>query len=98
MSSEQSLRSELHGLIVESPRHVPGVGTAKDIGDRAIVGAKSAVFKSLPDGAFVTGIPARPHREWLKGNAGLRRLEVLRTRLTELEKKVAELKAGEEKT
>jgi UDP-3-O-[3-hydroxymyristoyl] glucosamine N-acyltransferase len=65
------------------------------LGDRVIVGAKSAVYKDLPDGAFVTGIPAQPHREWLKSNANLRRIEGLRDRLKELEEAVARLQREE---
>jgi UDP-3-O-[3-hydroxymyristoyl] glucosamine N-acyltransferase len=64
------------------------------IGDRVIVGAKSAVIKSVPDGAFVTGIPARPHREWLRDNATLHRLGSLRQRLAEIETELAELRRG----
>jgi UDP-3-O-[3-hydroxymyristoyl] glucosamine N-acyltransferase len=61
------------------------------IGDQAVVGAKSAVLKDVPDGAFVSGIPARPHREWLAANAGLRRLEGMRAKLKELEKRLEAL-------
>jgi UDP-3-O-[3-hydroxymyristoyl] glucosamine N-acyltransferase len=61
------------------------------IGNNVVVGAKSAVYKDLPDGAFVTGVPARPHREWLKANANLQRLEELRNRVKELERAIARL-------
>jgi UDP-3-O-[3-hydroxymyristoyl] glucosamine N-acyltransferase len=61
------------------------------IGDNVVVGAKSAVYKDLPDRAFVTGVPARPHREWLKANANLQRLEKLRNRVKELERTIARL-------
>jgi len=66
------------------------------IGNRVVVGAKSAVYKDVPDGEFVTGIPARPHREWLKANAGLQRLDQLRERLARLEAQVRRLEAPEE--
>jgi UDP-3-O-[3-hydroxymyristoyl] glucosamine N-acyltransferase len=66
------------------------------IGDRVVVGAKSAVYKDVPDGEFVTGIPARPHREWLKANAALQRLDQLRERLKRLEEAVRRLEAPEE--
>jgi UDP-3-O-[3-hydroxymyristoyl] glucosamine N-acyltransferase len=61
------------------------------IGDRARVGAKTAVYKDVPDGSFVTGIPARPHREWLKSNANLHRLDSLKRRVEALERAIAEL-------
>jgi UDP-3-O-[3-hydroxymyristoyl] glucosamine N-acyltransferase len=55
------------------------------IGDRAIIGAQSGVFKDVPDGGFVSGTPARPQREWMRANAGLMRLELLRERLGRVE-------------
>lgn len=61
------------------------------IGNNVVVGAKSAVYKDLPDGAFVTGVPARPHREWLKANANLQRLDELRARVKKLEVAIARL-------
>jgi UDP-3-O-[3-hydroxymyristoyl] glucosamine N-acyltransferase len=72
-----------------------GVAGHLRLGDRVIVGAKSAVYKDLPDGAFVTGIPAQPHREWLKSSANLRRIESLRDRLKELEEAVVKLQREE---
>jgi UDP-3-O-[3-hydroxymyristoyl] glucosamine N-acyltransferase len=54
------------------------------------------VIKDVPDGAFVTGIPARPHREWLRVNAGLQRLDQLRERLGRLEEAVRRLEGSAE--
>jgi UDP-3-O-[3-hydroxymyristoyl] glucosamine N-acyltransferase len=45
-----------------------------EIGSRSIVGGNSVVAKSLPEGSFVTGFPARPHREWTESQAALNRL------------------------
>ena len=45
----------------------------------------------LPLGAMVSGNPARPHREWLRANASLQRLDALRQRVRELEERLAEL-------
>jgi UDP-3-O-[3-hydroxymyristoyl] glucosamine N-acyltransferase len=67
------------------------------IGDQVVIGAKSAVYKSIPAGSFVTGIPAQPHREWLKSNANLRRLDSLRQRIAALEEDLARLQQGEKK-
>jgi UDP-3-O-[3-hydroxymyristoyl] glucosamine N-acyltransferase len=64
------------------------------IGDNAVIGAKTAVYKDVPDGAFVTGIPARPHHEWLKTNANLNRLDTLKDRIKELERAVARLESS----
>jgi len=65
------------------------------IGNNVVVGAKSAVYKDLPDGAFVTGVPARPHREWLKANANLQRLDELRNRVKELERTIARIEGAD---
>jgi UDP-3-O-[3-hydroxymyristoyl] glucosamine N-acyltransferase len=45
-----------------------------EIGSRSVVGGNSVVAKSLPEGSFVTGFPARPHREWVEAQAALNRL------------------------
>ena len=45
-----------------------------EIGSRSVVGGNSVVAKSLPEGSFVTGFPARPHREWAEAQAALNRL------------------------
>jgi UDP-3-O-[3-hydroxymyristoyl] glucosamine N-acyltransferase len=51
------------------------------IGSRSIVGGNSVVAKSLPEGSFVTGYPARPHREWMESQAALNRLPGLLRKL-----------------
>ncbi len=68
------------------------------LGDGALVDAKAAVYKSVPDRARVGGIPARPHREWMRDVANLRRLDQLRRRLEALEQAVGRTpaSAGEE--
>jgi len=64
------------------------------IGDNAVIGAKSAVYRDVPAGGFYTGIPARPHQEWLKSGANLQRLDALRQRIKELERTVARLESS----
>ncbi len=68
------------------------------IGDRVVVAAKSAVIKDVPDGGFVAGIPAQPHRDWLKSGAALRRMPAALERLRALERRVGLLtgEAGNE--
>jgi UDP-3-O-[3-hydroxymyristoyl] glucosamine N-acyltransferase len=51
-----------------------GVSGHLEIGARSIVGGNSVVAKSLPEGSFVTGYPARPHKEWAEAQAALNRL------------------------
>lgn len=58
-----------------------GVVGHVEIGRGSIVGGNSVVAKSLPEGSFVTGYPARPHREWMEAQAALNRLPRLLKRL-----------------
>jgi UDP-3-O-[3-hydroxymyristoyl] glucosamine N-acyltransferase len=53
------------------------VGGHITLGDRVRVGAKAGVISSVPDGADVSGFPARSHRDFLRGQAALRRLTPL---------------------
>lgn len=52
-----------------------------EIGSRSVVGGNSVVAKSLPEGSFVTGFPARPHRQWTEAQAALNRLPGLMKQL-----------------
>lgn len=61
------------------------------IGSGVVAAARAAVFRDVPDGQTVSGTPARPHREWLKANANLQRLDALRDRVKRLEERLAEL-------
>ena len=63
------------------------------LGDGVQVGVAAVVHDDQPAGAQVSGIPARPHREWLRAAAAQRHLpELLRT-VRRLERRVAELEA-----
>lgn len=61
------------------------------IGDGARVGAKSGVSNSVKEREDVSGIPAVPHKEWLKNSAHIRRLSHYREELRRLKMKVDEL-------
>jgi UDP-3-O-[3-hydroxymyristoyl] glucosamine N-acyltransferase len=61
------------------------------IGNGVVLAARAAAFKDVPDGITVAGAPARPHREWLKANANLQRLDGLRKKVKELEARLAGL-------
>ena len=61
------------------------------IGSGVVLAARAAAFKDVPDGATIAGAPARPHREWLKANANLQRLDGLRAKVKMLEERLADL-------
>lgn len=61
------------------------------VGKGAIVGAKSAVLRSVADGVFVTGHPAIEHADWRKASLVFRHLPALKKRLETLEQRIAEL-------
>jgi UDP-3-O-[3-hydroxymyristoyl] glucosamine N-acyltransferase len=52
------------------------VGTAGHvhIGSHSVVSGNSMIGKDVPDGSFVSGYLARPHRQWLECQAALNRL------------------------
>jgi len=64
------------------------------VGAGSLLYSRAHVTKSLPPGSIVSGNPARPHKEDLKQNALLARMEKLLARVTALEKEVAELKGA----
>jgi UDP-3-O-[3-hydroxymyristoyl] glucosamine N-acyltransferase len=61
------------------------------VGAGAIVGAKSAVLRSVDPGAFVTGHPAFAHADWRKASVLFRHLPALKKRVEELEQQIADL-------
>lgn len=70
-----------------------GVAGHIQIGDNVMVGAKSGVPGNVAANQIVSGIPAFPHREWLKASGIYPRLPEFRKTLNALEKRVQELEA-----
>ena len=66
------------------------------IGDDAVLIAQSGVIGDIPEGAIVSGYPARAHQEVLKSTAELRGLSKLRKRIRDLEEKVKALQEQNE--
>ncbi|NLP12820.1 UDP-3-O-(3-hydroxymyristoyl)glucosamine N-acyltransferase, partial [bacterium] len=62
-----------------------------EIGDRAAVGAQSGVTKSIPQGVFVSGYPAREHMSAKREEAGISKLPELLKRVKRLEEALAKL-------
>ncbi len=63
------------------------------LGDRVMVGAMSGVNKDQKTGAVISGIPAIPHKLWLKASTAFLRLPGLLKEVRDLRKKVEELES-----
>ena len=61
------------------------------IGDYAICGAQAGITKSIKEKEFVSGYPARPHKQQLKIEAAQSRLPNLLRKVNALEKKIEQL-------
>jgi UDP-3-O-[3-hydroxymyristoyl] glucosamine N-acyltransferase len=59
------------------------------IGDGARIAAKAGVTKDVPPGAAVSGYPAQPHRDDLRHQAALRRIDEIFERLRAAESRLA---------
>jgi UDP-3-O-[3-hydroxymyristoyl] glucosamine N-acyltransferase len=68
-----------------------GVANHLRIGDGAMVGSKSGVAQDVPPGGLMSGIPAIPHRNWLKSSQVFGRLPELLRRLRAVEKRLDSL-------
>lgn len=62
-----------------------------DIGNGVVLAARAVATKDVPDGVMLSGHPGRPHREWLKTNANIQRLDGLRQQVKELEARLSDL-------
>ncbi|MEO8348460.1 MAG: UDP-3-O-(3-hydroxymyristoyl)glucosamine N-acyltransferase, partial [Acidobacteriota bacterium] len=71
-----------------------GVNDHVTVGRGAIATGQAGVTGSVPAGAVVSGMPAAPHREFLKRSALAARLPELARRLEQLEKRLAEIEKG----
>lgn len=59
------------------------------IGDNCVFAAKSGVIGDVPAGSFYAGFPARPHKEWLRGEASINKVPDLIKKVRDLEKRLA---------
>ncbi|MBI5327078.1 MAG: UDP-3-O-(3-hydroxymyristoyl)glucosamine N-acyltransferase [Deltaproteobacteria bacterium] len=71
-----------------------GVADHMEIGDDVIIGSQSGVTHDIPSKQVFSGMPAIPHREWLKSANIFAKLPDIRKMLLELEKRVEELEEG----
>ncbi|HEX5275059.1 MAG TPA: UDP-3-O-(3-hydroxymyristoyl)glucosamine N-acyltransferase [Candidatus Rubrimentiphilum sp.] len=57
------------------------------VGSRAKIGGGSQVWKDVPEGAFYSGVPARPHEQQMRREVMIRNLAKLVARVDALEKR-----------
>jgi UDP-3-O-[3-hydroxymyristoyl] glucosamine N-acyltransferase len=75
-----------------------GVAGHITIGKGTIATAQTGIPNSVEPGSFVSGYPAIPNRDWLKASAVFRKLPELRKLVADLERRIAELEAQQQKT
>jgi UDP-3-O-[3-hydroxymyristoyl] glucosamine N-acyltransferase len=61
------------------------------IGDNCVFAGRAGAAGDVPANSFYAGFPARPHREWLRAEAAVRRLPALFKKLQVMEARLAEL-------
>ncbi len=61
------------------------------LGDKSMVAAQAGVIADLAPGSVVSGMPAIPHRQWLKASVVFAELPGLLREITQLTQRVAEL-------
>jgi UDP-3-O-[3-hydroxymyristoyl] glucosamine N-acyltransferase len=70
-----------------------GVAGHLTLGEGVIATAQTGIPNSVEAGAFISGYPAIPNRDWLKSSAVFRRLPELKKLVSALEDRIAELEA-----
>lgn len=68
-----------------------GVANHVHLGKGVIATAQTGIPNSVDAGAYISGYPAIPHRDWLKSAAIYRQLPSLRQRIATLEQRIVEL-------
>lgn len=61
------------------------------VGDNCVFAARSAPIGDIPANSFCAGFPARPHKEWLRAEAAVKRLPETLKKLREMEARLTAL-------
>ncbi len=67
-----------------------GVKDHVKVGDRVMAGGKTGIHRDQADGAMVSGMPAIPHRQWIKAKKVFATLPEMARKIRELEKRIKE--------
>jgi UDP-3-O-[3-hydroxymyristoyl] glucosamine N-acyltransferase len=59
------------------------------IGDHCVLAGRAGVIGDVPAGSFYAGFPARPHKQWIRGEASKNKVPDLIKQVRELEKRLA---------
>jgi len=70
-----------------------GISGHIELGDGVMVGAKSGVHNSQKAGAVVSGVPAVPHKKWLRASTSFVKLPELIREVRLLKKEIAALRS-----
>ena len=70
-----------------------GVAGHLTIGNGVVASAQTGIPNSIDAGAFVSGYPAIPNRDWLKSSAVFRRLPELKKAVADLQRRLDDLEA-----
>jgi UDP-3-O-[3-hydroxymyristoyl] glucosamine N-acyltransferase len=68
-----------------------GVAGHITLGRGVIATAQTGIPNSVEPGAFISGYPAIPNRDWLRASAVFRKLPELKKRIAELARRIQEL-------
>jgi UDP-3-O-[3-hydroxymyristoyl] glucosamine N-acyltransferase len=71
-----------------------GVAGHLTLGKGVVATAQTGIPNSVDAGAFISGYPAIPNRDWLKASAVFRKLPELRKTIADLEQRLAALESG----
>ncbi len=67
------------------------------IGDNCTFAGRAGAASDVPANSFYAGFPARPHREWLRAEAGMRKMPELLKKMQAMETRLAELEKGKDR-